>query len=169
MKTTFLIGLILMVGGFAAAQNESCATAELVTALPFNTSVDNSTAAADGGPGSCNVASAVVMQNDLWYSFDVNSTCDFSITVDPDAGTGYDGIIALHTGSCAGLTEVACADDPEPQTIDVFGAAPGTTYFLQIGDWGNEPEGGLTTIDIVEVVAGSCGVVPVELMSFEIQ
>ena len=169
MRRACLFGLILMVAGFAAAQNEDCGTAEMVTALPFNTSVDNSAATADGPPGTCNTASATVMENDLWYTFEINSTCDFSITVDPDAGTGYDGIIALYTGSCAGLTEVDCADDPEPQTIDVFGAAPGTTYYLQIGDWGTFAGGGLTTVDIIEVVAGSCGVVPVELMSFEVQ
>jgi hypothetical protein len=169
MKNLVLLGLVLLVASLASAQNETCDTSELVAALPFNTTTDNSAATPDGPPSACNSSSAIVMQNDLWFTFEVNSTCDFSITVDPDAGLGYDGVIALYSGSCASLTEVTCADDPEPQTIDIFGAAPGTTYFLQIGDWGTSAGGGVTTVDIVEVVAGSCGVVPVELMSFEVQ
>jgi hypothetical protein len=148
--------------------NDDCATAELVAALPFTTTVDNSTAASSPPAGSCNSASATDMQNDVWYTFTVANSCDFTVTIDYDAGGGYDGITALYTGACGGLTEVACGDEPEPNVIDVIGAVPGT-YYLQVGDWGTSPGGGVTDVSIVEAVAGSCGVVPVELLSFGVE
>jgi hypothetical protein len=148
---------------------DDCSTAETVTALPFSTSVDNSTFFASPPSPSCNSSAATTVQNDVWYTFTVQNTCDFTVTVNPDAGTGYDGVVGLWEGSCAALTEVACGDEPEPMVLDVFGAAAGTTYYLQVGDWGTSAGGGLTDIDIVEVVPGSCGVVPVELMSFSIE
>ncbi|HSN54823.1 MAG TPA: hypothetical protein VLT32_09125 [Candidatus Sulfomarinibacteraceae bacterium] len=168
MRSFVCVVTVILIAGVATAQNEDCASASLIAAFPFNTSIDNSMATASPPPGSCNSSSATVMQNDVWYTFTINSTCDFTITVDPDAGTGYDGIVVLHSGSCASLSEVLCADDPEPQIMNIFGAAPGT-YYLQAGDWGVSPGGGLTTIDIIEVVPGACGVVPVELMTIEVE
>jgi hypothetical protein len=168
MRRLLIFAMLLMIAGTASAQNEDCATASLIAAFPFTTSVDNSAALSSPPAGSCNSSSATVMQNDLWYTFTINSTCDFTITVDPDVGTGYDGIAVLHSGSCASLTEVACGDEPEPMVMNIVGAAPGA-YYLQVGDWGTVPGGGQTSIDIVEAVAGACGVVPVELMRIEVE
>ncbi len=146
--------------------NDDCGIAELVGALPFSATADNTLALPGTEVPSCNSSSATESTNDIWYMWTIENVCDFSVTV---ATVGYDSFGTLYSGSCGTLTEVDCSD-PSPMTFDVFGAQPGTTYYLQIGDWGTTAGvGGANTIDITEVVAGSCGVVPVELVSFAIE
>lgn len=161
--------LVWGVGGLACCSlaiaqpaNESCATAEVVAAVPFTTVVDNNLATADGPPGSCNTASAVVMQNDVWYSYTATVDCVLVVDVNPDFGTPtYDGLVAVYASTgCdpnSGLTELACADDPEPQHIEL-NATAGTTYMIQCGDWGISEGGGPTEVRIncVTNPVGAC-------------
>ena len=146
--------------------NDTCPTATNIAAVPFFTTFDNSLAGADGPPGSsgCNTASATVMQNDVWYSFTPPQDCLLIMDVDPDFGSGYDGIMQIYTGpDCNNLAEfpapgsegVGCFDDPEPYHSE-WGATAGTTYWFQIGDWGTGAGGGLTSFGL-ECIAGSFG------------
>jgi hypothetical protein len=137
--------------------NDTCPGALDILALPFFTVFDNSNANADGPPGNgCNTASATVMQNDVWFRFTPTEDCLAFLDVDPDFGSGYDGIMQLYTGpDCNNLSPLGgvgeggsgCFDDPEPYSA-IFNATAGTTYWFQVGDWGTGAGGGLTSFNL---------------------
>jgi hypothetical protein len=124
---------------------EVCDDAIEILSLPFSDVFDNSVYSADGPAGSCNSSSATVMQNDIWYVWTATADCYLTAAVDPAT---YDGITAVYSGpDCLTLTEIACADEPEPHVIE-FHATAGTTYWFQMGDWGTTPGGGITPFDL---------------------
>lgn len=125
--------------------NNDCGSAQAIT-VPFVTQVDTTLATNSGGPeGSCNSTAAVGMDNDIWYTYTPSEDCSLVILVNP---TNYDGLTAVYTGAdCNSLTEVACADEPEPHQI-LINAIAGTTYWIQIGDWGTADGGGITDISV---------------------
>jgi hypothetical protein len=129
--------------------NDDCADATLIPAVPFWTNLYNGSATADGPPTACNSGSATVMQNSVWYRYVATEDCRLTVDVDPDAGGDtYDGIVGIYSGSsCASLTEITCGDEPEPIHVE-FTASAGTTYWFQIGDWGNVTGGGNTTFSV---------------------
>lgn len=148
------------------ATNETCALCTVIPSLPYTDTVNNDTSAAGPPPGSCNIGAATEMQNDIWYCITPTVNCDIDVTVDPDAGAGYDGIAVVHSGaSCAGLTEDQCIDDPEPQVFTTISATAGTTYYIQIGDFGTGEGGGVTTINVSS--PDGCAV-PVQLQTFSV-
>ena len=50
------------------------------------------------------------------------------------AVTAYDTALAVYTGSCGGLSEIACVDDScGLQSTITFSASAGTTYTFQVG------------------------------------
>ena len=129
----------------AAPANDFCEDAQEIFDLPFFTEVDNSTATEGTPVGSCNSSSATVTQNDVWYKFVPRRSDSLTFTVEADT---YDTVVTLYSGAdCANLTEVACGDDPEPVVMNVS-VTKGTTYWLQVGDWGTAPGGGVTPISV---------------------
>lgn len=135
----------------APPQNDACANARVISSVPYSNIEDNSNAAADGLPGSCNSSAATTMQNAMWYKWTAPAACTATLTVtdlDP-----YDIVAAVYSGaSCASLTEEACADQPEP-AVATFAAAAGVTYWFHIGDWGMSPGGGSTQVQLTTSVA----------------
>ena len=144
-------------GRVSCVAGDDCGAANLIPSVPFSTTFDNSTALSDGPPGTCNSAAANAMDNDVWFSYKPGTDCELSVTVDPDAsGVGYDGIAAVYRGpDCLNLTELACLDEPEPMVGNVSVTA-GATYWIQMGDWGNFPGGGLTGLDVDCVPKSAC-------------
>ncbi|RMF82979.1 MAG: hypothetical protein D6744_05570, partial [Planctomycetota bacterium] len=134
--------------------NDNCDIAEVIPGVPFNTTVDTTNALPGLPVGSCNSSSAADMDNDVWYQYTPPNDCLLSITVDP---TDYDGLTAVYTGpDCNNLTEIACADEPEPHVINIAATA-GTTYWIQIGDWGSFPGGGITNLSLdCSAAPGAC-------------
>lgn len=146
-------------GSFSCPQpitNETCEEATDITSVPYSTSFDNSDATADG-PGCDSFYTS--MQNDVWFTYTATEDCTLIGTVDPDAGAGYDGVMAIWSGAdCNNLTEELCYDDPEPYDI-LLNATAGTTYWFEIGDYGSSPGGGLTTLDldcVTQLPTGAC-------------
>jgi len=94
------------------------------------------------------------MDNDVWYQYTAPADC--TLTVDVADLDPYDMILAVHSGpDCRNLTEVACGDDPEPIHVELHAVA-GTTYWLQLGDWGTAPGGGATQLNVDCVATGAC-------------
>ncbi|MES2513189.1 MAG: hypothetical protein V4580_03560, partial [Bacteroidota bacterium] len=90
---------------------------------------------------------------DVWFAIIVPASGNICITPQPNlTGTVVtDGVMALYTGSCASLTQIACSDDADgtagiynyPGTANDFlpyinatGLTPGTTVYLRYWGWG---------------------------------
>jgi hypothetical protein len=133
------------------APGETCEDANLIPSVPFSTSFDNNNSTADGPAGACNSSSAVVMQNDIWFEWTPDQDCIAELTVDP---TSYDGIVVVYEGTdCNNLVELDCGDEPEPIVL-TWNAVGGTTYFIQVGDWGTAEGGGITDFSLRCVLCG---------------
>ncbi len=144
------------VGRVSCVAGDDCGNANAIPNVPFSTTFDNSAALSGGAPGSCNSQTASDMDNDVWFSYTPRTNCDLSVTVNPDAGAGYDGIAAVYEGpDCLNLTELVCLDEPEPMLANVLVKA-GMTYWIQMGDWGTFPTGGVTQLDVDCAPIGAC-------------
>jgi len=83
---------------------------------------------------------------DVWFSVIVPASGNVDITSYPNGGAGYitDGVMALYSGTCGSLTQIACSDDnnyPGSSNdllpfISASGLTPGSTVFLRYWDWG---------------------------------
>jgi hypothetical protein len=143
----------------AAVTNETCDTATVVNSLPYSESLDTTTATSDGPwVGSCNTTTTVTDQ-DVWWCYTPAS--DEFITVSADGA--YDIIVTVWEADpdCASLTEVVCIDNnvTAPSLEEgTFLAAAGTTYYIQVGDWGTSDGGGPTDLTITGAPAddGAC-------------
>jgi gliding motility-associated-like protein len=75
---------------------------------------------------------------DVWFSIVVPSTGRITITAQPGYGIN-DVVMALYSGTCSSLTQIACSDDYNyPGTsndmkpfINVTGLTPGSTVYLR--------------------------------------
>jgi len=106
--------------------NDTCGTAHVISAFPYTESVDGSTATEDTDV-ACNDIAAIATGFGVWYSY----------TSGPDGGTlnlsetsANNVVIAVFTGTCAGLSEVFCTD---PEANVRFTAEPNTTYYFLVG------------------------------------
>lgn len=90
---------------------------------------------------------------DVWFSITVPASGNLCITPEPNlTGTVVtDGVMALYSGACGSLTQIACSDDADgtsgiynyPGTgndflpfLNVTGLTPGTTVYLRYWGWG---------------------------------
>lgn len=101
-----------------------------------------STCAGGGGAAIGGFSSS---SQDVWFAITVPSTGNVDVTAMPNGGAGYitDGVMALYSGSCSSLTQIACSDDNPgyPGTgndllpfISESGLTPGSTVYLRY--WG---------------------------------
>jgi hypothetical protein len=113
-----------------AAGGDTCATATLISSLPFNDSGDTTGAADDirltGCPG-------ISLEGpDLIYVFTVQSGNNLTFTLTP-TDQEYDPAIYIRSacpqgaGSCVARTDTGLGGQPE--TMTVSGLAPGAYYF----------------------------------------
>ena len=125
--------------------NDTCVTSTNIPAVPFSTSVDTANAGSDGPPSACNSGGAPTMDNDVWWDYTPTEDCLLTITADHT----YDAVGAVYSGpDCDNLTELACYDEPDNPAELILSASAGTTYWIQIGDWGTADGGGLTDLDV---------------------
>ena len=110
-------------------QGNTCATATTLTAAATCTYTAGTTVgatyqsnAANGGVPSCASPGAP----DVFYVF--TTTVAGNYTFDSNTGTITDGGMAIYSGACGSLTQVACDDDSSPN-----GAMPMITASLAAG------------------------------------
>lgn len=122
----------------------TCATAFDLGGAPRGVRFFTAMNAAGGPPGSCNASSAAIMQNPAWLRFTATQDGPVEVALRYE----YDGVTVLYEGnSCGALTEVACLNsssnlsDADQYTL---AATTGSTYWLQVGDFGVYPMGGET-------------------------
>ncbi|MGZ3902680.1 MAG: beta strand repeat-containing protein [Bacteroidia bacterium] len=103
-------------------------------------------------PASCGGSSPYqggfsASSKDVWFKVVVPASGSLYITPQPNLGTGAitDGVMALYSGTCSSLTQVACSDDHSayPGTandllpfISATGLTPGATYYIRFWGYG---------------------------------
>jgi Family of unknown function (DUF6299) len=102
----------------AAPSNDTFATAAVIGAVPFTTSLDTTQATTDCGAPATDAS--------VWYSF--NATTDGGILVDVSSSTYSAGVIVV-TGAPGSFILQTCG----PGTVGFFATA-GTTYYLLLFD-----------------------------------
>jgi gliding motility-associated-like protein len=115
---------------------------------------DGATATSGGGipnPSSCAGGSGTQMGGfnsgsaDVWFQIVVPATGNINITAEPNLGAGSinDGVMALYSGDCNNMSQIACADDYPSYPgsahdllpmITESGLTPGDTLYLRY--WG---------------------------------
>jgi gliding motility-associated-like protein len=72
------------------------------------------------------------LNRDVWYSVVVPSSG--LLNINTSAGTLTDGVMAVYTGTCTSLTEIACNDDENGLMpgLSLSGLTPGSTIFIRI-------------------------------------
>lgn len=83
--------------------------------------------------------------DDVWFSFTATDTLH-RISLTYTGGSTSDMYMALWTGSCGSLSLVpnSCSD---PETMNVGGLVPGTTYYVQVYTW-TSTTGQSSTFDV---------------------
>ncbi|MEM7202644.1 MAG: VCBS repeat-containing protein [Planctomycetota bacterium] len=120
-------------GFFALSLREAPVHDECDGALPIAAgfTVGTNVGASRSAPtGTCGV-----MGSDVWYAF--TATVDDSITASlcvPGAGAGFGAALAVFSGPCTSLVEIACDDNGRGSGPEVtFAATAGQTYHIAVG------------------------------------
>jgi hypothetical protein len=141
-------------GGPTGPANDGCSSPRVIGGLPFQDESD--TRSATGlvtDPVSC---SGGRDSHSVWYS--LTPTADAVYGVDSHF-SDYDTVLSVYTGSCDGLTRVACSDDFGNQitfptrSMLVFSARAGQRYLIQVSGKGSGGTlrlrvGGPTVVDV---------------------
>ena len=108
--------------------NDSCSGA-IAVATGLNGPFDTSLATTSSPAWPCAGGGT-----DLWYRYTAVGTGQ--MTVDTCTGTNYDSALEVFSGSCAGLTSLACNDDTcglsSSVTVSVIA---GQTYYIRVGGY----------------------------------
>lgn len=98
-----------------------------------------------GGSGAA-IGGFSASSRDIWFSITVPSSGNVDITAQPNAGGITDGVMALYSGTCTALTQIACSDDNAAYPgsandllplISASGLTPGSTVFLRYWGYGS--------------------------------
>lgn len=136
MRNLIITILLIMLPALYFAQNDDCANATVISPTLTNCSFQaGSSANASQSIATCSIGGNA--DDDVWYTFTANST-NMTVTVDPTAG--YDAVIELFSGSCAGLTSIQCEDVNGLNGDEVLNNSSlvnGNTYFFRVYHYGN--------------------------------
>ncbi len=127
-----------------APANDLCTNAILLTAQPncayYQYTNLNATATSNDPNPSCGGTFA---GGDVWFKIVVPASGNLNITT--NVVQILDGVMALYSGNCNALTEIACDDDGGPNGlmpfISVTGLTPGSTVYLRFWEYGNDNNG----------------------------
>lgn len=151
---------LIRVGGFSASDkgtgtlnltfagppaNDECAGATTV-ACGSNTTVSNSTATTNPADPilSCFFPAPAQGLNSIWFKFVAPGT---SAVLDTSLSAVSDTTMALYSGTCGSLTEIACDDDSGTglrSLINAVGLTPGNTYYIRISSFSAASVGSIT-------------------------
>ena len=109
--------------------DDNCLNAAIITNLPFTQSSDTAAATASQDDPTQSCAWTSDHFSSVWYKYTPGKSG--LLMADTD-GSGYDTIITVYSGTCGGLTEVACDDDGGIglQSKVQFPVTAGTTYYF---------------------------------------
>lgn len=157
------------------APREACSSAETIASLPFSTSVDHGTFAANAPGAQCESPVQAVMAKDVWFNYThTGPDCVGRITVTPT--TAYNAVVQVHRGAaCGALTQIGCSNGTNsssttPEVVQVLMTA-GETYWIQFGKTGTPAAGAAVSnldIDCMPAPANDlpCGATVITSMPF---
>ena len=125
-----LVALVPVDAHAAAPSNDRFSNRTVIQATPFDDSASTLEATIEQGEPTPSCAGE--RTNSVWYEY--TPTAAGSLQADT-LGSDYDTVVAIWTGPSLGsLNEVTCQDDVASsfQSVAVFDAIPGTTYFIQV-------------------------------------
>ncbi|HMN04356.1 MAG TPA: hypothetical protein PKD45_01410 [Flavobacteriales bacterium] len=82
--------------------------------------------------------------NDVWYRFTATSNIHF-INLNNINGTTTDMYIAVYSGTCSNLTNIACSD---PESLTLNGLVIGQTYWIRIYTYFTSGANDVTNFDL---------------------
>ena len=134
----------------SGGDGDNCADA---IAVDCNSSVtvDNTSATDEATDPifSCRSGGAGAGSGSLWFTFVATDT---SARLDTELSTGAtDTLLAVYDGTCGAFTEIACSEDEGVgllSIVDVFGLTVGTTYYVQVSNFGTFSTRGDMTLQI---------------------
>lgn len=126
--------------------NDECVGA---TPLACNSSVtaSNANASVNGTDPlfACRIGGASQGFGTIWFSFVSPGT---SATLSTDGSGVSDTLLAVYSGACGALTQIACNDDISGSdfhsTVTAAGLIPGNTYIVEVAGWGSTNLGSIT-------------------------
>jgi hypothetical protein len=119
--------------------NDACASAVSIVATPF-VDVRATATATSAGSDPLPSCTASANSNTVWYSF--TPPVGGLVTLDT-AGSAYDTVLTVYSGTCGAPVERACNDDTDAGQLSKvsFLATGGTPYLFEVADYGM-PGGG---------------------------
>jgi hypothetical protein len=135
-KVVLFLALVASFGSLpvkAAPANDQCAGA--IALLPgVAVNEDTTTATSTGDPvPTCQT----VFGSGVWFTYTPSETAPVLVS---SCGSSFDTAVAIYTGTCGALTEIACNDDSGPDCVGVaasvvFNATSNTTYHILAGGY----------------------------------
>ena len=121
----------------APASFDARATARSIDAFPFSERIDTRQATVDPqDPPTCRSQAG---HRTVWYSFSIATVGEIKLET---AGSDYDTLLGLYTGSIGALQPVACNDDARGATWSrVKLEIPPGQYFVQVASRAAAPRG----------------------------
>jgi gliding motility-associated-like protein len=144
IKLLFLILICATIRGYAQPANDTCGTAQsLVVGVGSCNSIlyTNVAATTIGNPATPACWLPNTMSNTVWFSFSATKA-DIEISTN-FAGTLADTQIAVFSGACGSLTQLACQEDINTATgllhtdVILHGLTIGNTYYIAVDGKGN--------------------------------
>ena len=140
MRPFFTIALLALVAApaaYAQPANDPLASATVLSPAALPLAVTGTTLGATSEPGEALSTCGETGENSVWWSFTPATSGSYRIST---AGSDFDTILSLWTGSGHPLAEVACNDDAGStvqstvvQTLDA-----GTPYFVRVVGYAND-------------------------------
>ncbi len=145
------VALVTSSLAFGQSPNDECATATVISALPFNVSQDSRLATVNIADPKFNCNDTAGLGKTVWFKY--VATADTGVifsTLGSTPSADYDIMLGLFSGTCGSLTFVDCNDDAAGtrQSELYYRVKSGTTYYLLVGEWlnggtsGGTPTGG---------------------------
>lgn len=115
--------------------NDSCANARVINC--FSTTTFSNIFATDepsDPPFSCRLEGPAQGSGSMWFRFSASAT---SASISTCGTTEGDSLLAVYSGSCATLTQIACNDDHcgRRALVTVQGLTIGQTYYVQFASF----------------------------------
>lgn len=165
MPRTTLVGslaalcLISAAPTWAQPANDDCASATVITSLPFADTVDTTTATVEAGDPTllhyCDFGNRAA-ENGVWYRYTATTAINLELRT---LGSGYDTIAVAFAGTCGAFTEIYCSDDDLNRNRNrgadgmdsrlLVTLAPGEDVYLLVADV-EGPGGGNLVVDVGE-------------------
>jgi hypothetical protein len=140
VAVALLMGSLLLLspaGAQAQPPNDDRTNATIIPSLPFTDAVNTTDATTAPDDPDCEGNGPTV-----WYEFTPDAT---GFVVAHTFGSDYDTTLSVYIEEAGGLTQLACNDDYiDLQSLVLFEATAGTTYFLMAGSFASGPGGNLT-------------------------